>query len=133
MPLNDCQVNGCHPLPEEICNSCSYIGQKVLPVFEHPPVLLRGILTSNERQGRHFGKNTRQCNKSLAMTSVRADFVSRGSGFSKYNPTAIIHGRMYHKIGAKGPANGMMPRYAPVYVHDTEHATSNRKQFYGGL
>ncbi len=40
---------------------------------------------------------------------------------------------MYHEIGALQPANGMYPRYASVYIHDTDHATSNRKHFYNGL
>ena len=40
---------------------------------------------------------------------------------------------MYHEIGALEPATGMLPRFASVYIHDTEHATSNRKHFYSSL
>ena len=126
MPFNDWQVNDRNPLPEEICYSCSYVVPKILPVFEQPPVLLREILTSNSRQGRHLRKNIRQYNSAFAMASVRADFVSRGP---KYNPTVSVHGRMYHEIAALEAGNGMIPRYASAYIHDTEHATSNRKHF----
>ena len=61
MTLDDCQVNDLHRLPEEVCNSCSYVVPKILPVFEQPPVLLREILTSHSCQGRHFRKNISEC------------------------------------------------------------------------
>ena len=67
------------------------------------------------------------------MASVRADFVSRGPGVSKFNLNVTFHGRMYHDIGALEPVNGMIPRYASVYMHEMEHATSNRKHFCYGL
>ena len=110
MPFNDCQVNGRHLLLKEVCNSCSYVVPKTLQVFEQPPVLLREILTTTSRQGRHFRKNIRQCNSALAMASVRADFVLRGPCVSKYDPTVTIHGRMCHEIDALEPGNGMTPR-----------------------
>ena len=44
-----------------------------------------------------------------------------------------VNGRMYREISALEPANGIMPLFASIYVHDTEHGTSNRKHFFGGL
>ena len=102
-------------------------------MFEQPHVLLRDILTSNSRQGKHFRKNIRQYNSALAMASVRADFVSRGPAVSKYNPAVTVLGKMYHEIGALEPGHGMIPRFTSVYIHDMEHASSNRKHFYSGL
>ena len=40
---------------------------------------------------------------------------------------------MYHQIGALETATGMLPRFASVYIQDTEYATSNRKHFYSTL
>ena len=40
---------------------------------------------------------------------------------------------MYHEIGALEPATRMFPRFVSVYIHDTEHVTSNRKHFYNSL
>ena len=40
---------------------------------------------------------------------------------------------MYHEIGALRPPTGLMPRFASVYMHATDHAASNRKHFYGEL
>ena len=67
------------------------------------------------------------------MASVRAQFVSRSPGPSKYNPTVTVHGRIYHEIWALEPATGMLPRFASLYIHDTKNATSNRKHFYSSL
>ncbi len=69
----------------------------------------------------------------MVMASVRADFVTRGPGQSKSNPTITVHGRMSHEIGALCPAFGGTPRFASLYIHDTEQASSSRKNFYGEL
>ena len=40
---------------------------------------------------------------------------------------------MYHAIGALRQPTRVIPRFASVYIHDTDHAASNRKHFYGEL
>jgi len=104
-----------------------------LPTFPEPPPLLRELLVSSSSDAKHFRKHIRSYNSALAMASVRADFVSRGAGESAYNPTITVHGRMYHEMGTLSPPSGLKPRFASVYIHDTEHATRNRKHFYGQL
>ena len=59
--------------------------------------------------------------------------MSCGPGISKYNPTITFHGRMCHEIEALQPLSRMLPQFAKVYTHNTEHATSKRKHFYTGL
>ena len=121
------------PKAGECCSSCGAIVPKVLPNFPEPPHLLRELLTSNSAEARHFRRHIRHYNSALAMASVRAEFVARGLGVSKYNPTITVHGRMYHEMGALIPPTGKKPRFAAVYIHDTEQATQNRKHFYGVL
>ena len=75
----------------------------------------------------------RQYNSALAMASVRADFVSRGTGVPKYNPTVTVHGRMYNETSAPEPGNGIIIRNASVYIHDTKHVNSSRNHFYSGI
>ena len=82
------------PHPDEGCSSCGKVVSKTIPTFAEPPALLDEILTSSSAERRHFRKNNRQCNSALAMASVRAEFVSRGPGISKYNPITTVHGRM---------------------------------------
>ncbi len=81
-------------------------------------------------EGRHFRKHIRYYNSALAMESVRAGFVARFPRVSKYNPAITVHGRMYYEMGALMPPTGKEPRFAAVYIHDTEHAVLNRKHFF---
>ena len=67
------------------------------------------------------------------MASVRADFVTRGPGISKFNPTITVRSRMPHEMGAHIPPTGNKQRFAAVYIHDTEDAAHNRKNFYCAL
>ena len=73
------------------------------------------------------------CNCAVGMASVQALFVSRGPGPSKYNPTVIALGRMYHEVRDHESATGMLLRLTSLYIHDTEHTTSNRKHIYSSL
>ncbi len=69
----------------------------------------------------------------MAMTSVKADFVTIGAGQSRFNPTITVHGRIYHAIGALRLPSGGTPRFESVYIHGTDEAASNRKCFYGKI
>ena len=129
-------TSGGQPRPSEAgetCSSCGNLVPKILPSFSEPPHLLQELLSSNLAEARHFRKNIRHWNSALAMASVRADFVARGPGVSRYNPTVTVHGKMYHERGALIPPTGKKPRFAAVYIQDTEQAAQNRKHSYGVL
>ena len=119
--------------PGETCPDCMHAVPEVLPTFPEPPLLLRELLTACSAEARHFRRNIRHYNSALAMASVRAEFVGRGPGISKYNPTITVHGRMYHEMGALIPPTRKKPRFAAVYIHDTDNAVQHRKHFYGIL
>ena len=103
---------------------------EITPTFAEPTALLRRLLTSKSAEARHFRMNIRYYNSAMAMALVRAEFVSRGPGFSKYNPTITVYGRIYDEIEAFQPGSVIITRYASVHINDTEHATSSRKHFY---
>ena len=115
--------------PGEACSSCEQVVSKIIPTFAEPPALLQELLTSSSAGGIYFRKNIRQYNSASSISYVRTEFISRVPRVSKYNPIITNHGRMYHKIGALQPADGVFPRYASVYIHDTEHSTLNRMHF----
>ena len=122
-----------HPNHGEACSSWWHLVPKIIPTCVEYPALLGQVLRSKSAESRHFSKNIQYHSSAIAMASVRAEFVSRGLGFSKYNPTITVHGRMYQEIGALQPASVIIPRYSSVCINDTEHATSNRKNLYSGL
>ena len=95
----------------ELCSSCGHVVPKILPAFSDPSFLFRQLLTSNSAELNHFRKYIRRYNVALAMASMRADFVARGSGTSNYTPTVTVYGRMYHQIGALSPLTGKQPRF----------------------
>ena len=69
------------------------------------------------------------------MASVNANFVSRGPGSSKHNPTLTVHGRLHHEMGALIPEETKKPRYCAVYIHDTNYETQANiiHEFHGRL
>ena len=91
------------------------------PLFNSPPPLLAELLESGSQHARHFRKNIREYNNSLAMVSINTNFVNRGLGSSRYNPTVTIQGRLHHEIGALIPESTKSPRYCAVYIHDTDY------------
>ena len=93
---------------------------EIISTFAELPALPQEFLTSSSAELRDFRKNISEYNSALAMVSVRAQFVTLGPRVTKYNPIIMVHGKMYHKIGALQPA---------VYIHDTKHATSNKMHF----
>ena len=120
------------PFAGESCKKCGFCVPRKLPTFPEPPALLRQLLTLSSKDAKHFRRYIRLYNSTLAVASVRANFVERGPGSSKFFPTVTVHGRMYHQMGALIPPQSNKPRFAAVYIHDTDHAAL-RKYFYSDI
>ena len=90
-------------------------------IFKPPPPILKELLESESSRAAHFRKHVREYNNALSMASINANFVNRGLGSSKWNPTITIQGRLYHEIGALFPELDKKPRYCAVYIHDTDY------------
>ena len=50
-----------------------------------------------------------------------------------YNPSFRIHGQIYHRIGPLFPNNDEIPKYAQMYIYDTEHEINNRTKHFKDL
>jgi hypothetical protein len=95
---------------------------KLMPLLKPPPYLMN-LYTSSESEANSFRRNVRSYNSLLACTSfganVNDEFQNRGvSNFS-------IHGQVYHLIGTLLPEEGQVPKFAQLYIYDTEHEISN--------
>ena len=119
------------PRPVEAGSSSGQTLSKIIPILQSPLAAARAFDFQFWRG--HFTKNIRQYNSALAMASTSAEFVSRSTGVSKYNPIITVHGRFYVEIGALQLADVMFPRYALVYMNDMKNATSKSMQFYRGV
>lgn len=101
-------------------------GKIVLPPLHEPPDILKKFLTDDSPQAKHFRKNIRGFNSSLAFASlgVKEDLLQSHSPY-----TFRISGSVYHRIGHLFPSEGKSPKFAQIYIYDTENELHNRIQW----
>ncbi|CAI2196417.1 16124_t:CDS:1 [Funneliformis geosporum] len=95
---------------------------RLLPLLKPPPYLMN-LYTSLESEANSFRKNVRSYNSLLACisfgTNVNDEFQSKGvSNFS-------IHGQVYNLIRPLLPEKEQVPKFAQLYIYDTEHEIRN--------
>ena len=102
---------------------CCNHGQVQLPEWPDFVEPLRRLLYSQDEGAVHFRANTRTYNSVLQMASTWAqlDYGSKSS-----NETIRISGSMYHCIGPLLPVADRLPKFAQVYIVDSEHELQNR-------
>src|SRR5581483_471329 len=102
---------------------CAGGNVRLTPLLKPPPYLMY-LYTSLESEANSFRKNIRGYNSLLACTSfganVNNEFQRKGvSNFS-------VHGQVYHLIGPLLPEEGQPPKFAQLYIYDTENEIENR-------
>ena len=103
---------------------CCAAGKVRLTPLLKPPPYLMDLYSSSRSEAISFRRNIRGYNSLLACTSfganVNDEFQRRGvSNFS-------VHGEVYHLIGSLLPEEGQAPRFAQLYIYDTENEIRNR-------
>ncbi|KAL3646403.1 hypothetical protein CASFOL_011583 [Castilleja foliolosa] len=96
-----------------------------LPRLVEPPAFLRDLLHGTSSKSKHFQENLRSYNSMFCFTSMGGKIdqdVNRGSG----PPILRLHGQNYHLIGSLMPKDGATPKFAQMYIYDTENELSNR-------
>ena len=120
-------------IEERDCNSnltsptfaiCCAGGKVKLPPLLTPPPYLMNLYTSLDSEANTFRRNLRSYNSLLACTSFGADINEefQRSGVSNFT----IHGQVYHFIGSLLPNEGQAPKFAQLYIYDTENEARNR-------
>ncbi|KAF8388771.1 hypothetical protein HHK36_025451 [Tetracentron sinense] len=105
-----------HPIFTLCCQS----GAVSLPQFLPTPDFLQSLL-DNPR----FKDHIRTYNSMLSFTSMGGKIDN--SVLDGQGPYAFrINGANYHKIGSLLPSPGNKPKFAQLYVHDTENEIQNR-------
>ena len=114
----------CHTLrwSAEPPTICCRGGQVKLPILLDPPEPLKTLLTEQTGQGRHFRQNIRKYNSAFTMASLEANIDMR----FKKGPMAggphqfRVSGNVYHRMGPLTPRENRPPRFAQVYILETE-------------
>ncbi|EOY04504.1 Uncharacterized protein TCM_019749 [Theobroma cacao] len=105
---------------------CCMEGKVSLPPFKQTPSLLATLL--NYKGGRtayKFRHNIRVYNSMFQFTSIGGKIdseINRRPGPYVFK----INGQNHHKIGSLLPVDGERPKFAQLYIYDTENEVSNR-------
>ena len=98
-----------------------------LPPLKKPPSYLEQLLRYEERgQSSNYRQNIRTYNSMFAFTSMggRIDHEINRQGGGPY--VFRLNGQNYHKIGTLLPKEGNNPKFAQLYIYDTENEVKNR-------
>ncbi|KAG5038167.1 hypothetical protein JHK86_019007 [Glycine max] len=104
---------------------CCGDGKIQLPILHDAPQPLRQLLfDSRDSQAKKFQQNIRLYNLMFAFTSpgIKVD-TSYNTG--RGPPTLCIHGQSHHLIGSLLPMPDSSPKFAQLYIYDTENEVNN--------
>jgi len=104
---------------------CCMKGEISLPYMIEPPPLIRNLFKGIDSRSAHFISNLRSYNNMFAFTSLGGKVESEGNDGSG-PPRFVISGQNYHRIGSLLPSEGQKPKFAQLYIYDTENEVSNR-------
>ncbi|KAL2998223.1 hypothetical protein AAZX31_09G086000 [Glycine max] len=103
---------------------CCGDGEIQLPLLEDPPQPLRQLLFgSKSTQAKNFQLNIRSYNLMFTFTSPDAK-VDTSYNTGRGLPTFCIHGQEHHLIGSFLPMANNSPKFAELYIYDTENEIS---------
>lgn len=135
-PIHECQYCGALLWYEErinnlsrmdnICFSlCCSNGKIVLPKPCDPPDILYRLLHNQDPRSKHFLQNTRPYNSCFSLTSLGGKIdqtINNGNAPSVFR----LNGQNYHFMGSLLPPDGSRPKFAQLYIYDTQNEDSNR-------
>ena len=105
---------------------CCQQGKVRLPPLKEPPAFLKKLLRKgNGRRSKNYLKNIRLYNSMFAFTSMGEKVdkeINNRSGPYVFK----MNGQNYHRIGTLQPEEGDKPRWAQLYIYDTENEVRNR-------
>jgi hypothetical protein len=108
---------------------CCKEGKVKLPPLKKPPAYLQQLLKSNEKgDSSNYRENIRNYNSMFAFTSMggQIDYEINRQGGAPY--VFRLNGANYHKIGTLLPKDKGSPKFAQLYICDTENEVKNRMQ-----
>jgi len=107
---------------------CCGNGKVQLPILNDPPIVLKRLLFDNEsKESKNYQSHIRTYNMMFAFTSPGAK-VDRTFNNGKGPPNLRIQGQSCHRIGSLLPVPGGLPKFAQLYIYDTENEVQNRME-----
>ena len=107
-------------------NLCCGGGKVELPLLQNPPKYLYQLLYDHDTSdSKNYQQNIRTYNMMFAFTSAGIKF-DKSINHSRGPPTIRIQGQPCHRIGSMLPMPGKEPKFAQLYIFDTENEVHNR-------
>jgi len=105
---------------------CCGDGKVELPLLQNPPKFLQQILfEQNTAHAKNYQQNIRTYNIMFAFISASIKF-DKTIIHSRGPPTIKIQGQLCHRIGSLLPMPGKEPKFAQLYMYETENEVQNR-------
>jgi hypothetical protein len=104
---------------------CCKQGKIYLPPQEFPPPYLANLLNSEGQDPVNFRQNIRAYNSMFSFTSMGGS-VDKEINTRKGPYVFRLHGENYHHIGTLLPEGDNKPRFAQLYIYDTENEVNHR-------
>ncbi|XP_075103803.1 uncharacterized protein LOC107767153 [Nicotiana tabacum] len=119
------RVNKQYKSKRPVFTICCNRGKIKLPNPKDPPQILTQLLFGSGPKSDHFRENIRIYNSMFSFTSMggKVDVSvnqTRGPRIFK------LSGQNYHQIGSLLPPDGSNPKFAQLYIYDTENEVQNR-------
>ncbi|XP_038719916.1 uncharacterized protein LOC120012542 [Tripterygium wilfordii] len=109
-----------------VYNTCCRGGKINLPLLRSTPLLLDELLDcEGPPRSKKFQKYIRIYNSMFAFTSLGGK-IDRTTNDSQGPFVFKLGGQSYHRIGSLLPIDGEAPKFAQLYIHDTDHEVFNR-------
>ncbi|XP_057418466.1 uncharacterized protein LOC130712665 [Lotus japonicus] len=110
-------------------NICCMKGKITLPFLRKPPQLLYNLMNEIDDRYKNFKENIRAYNSLFSFTSLGGK-VESGINDGNGPPQFILSGQNYHRIGSLIPPEGAPPKFAQLYIYDTQNESSNRMKYF---
>jgi hypothetical protein len=104
---------------------CCKKGKITLPPMKEPPPLIRNLFGGIHPKSSNFLSNIRSYNNMFSFTSLGGKIQSKDDD-RRGLPHFVLGGQNYHRIGSLIPGDGQSPKFAQLYIYDTENEISNR-------
>jgi len=107
-------------------NLCCGNGKVALPPTKEPPAYLKDLIFNATTPSRkHFLDNIRAYNTMFSFTSMGGK-VDHTVTNSRGPYSFRLYGENYHRLGSLLPVQGQPPRFAQLYIYDTQNEIDNR-------
>ncbi|KAK7311202.1 hypothetical protein RJT34_09186 [Clitoria ternatea] len=105
---------------------CCGLGKIQLPLLKNPPHVLQHLLFDHDSSdSKNYQAHIRAYNMMFAFTSPGAK-LDKTYNNGRGPPSVRIQGQSCHLIGSLLPMPGHTPKFAQLYIYDTENEIQNR-------